>query len=104
MKIFNFALLGLLNAQAPSPQKDCTDCLVSFVCIYRSKFFSKTSKFLNPKLTFFRISPMHITILSRLIQVSSTNGVMLQKVNALDFHLLPKDCAKVWQAKPFISI
>ena len=30
MKIFNFALLGLINAQAPSPQKDCTDCLVSF--------------------------------------------------------------------------
>ena len=29
MKIFNFALLGLINAQAPSPQKDCTDCLVS---------------------------------------------------------------------------
>ena len=29
MKIFNFALLGLLNAQAPTPQKDCTDCLVS---------------------------------------------------------------------------
>ena len=34
MKIFNFALLGLINAQAPSPQKDCTDCLVSFGHLY----------------------------------------------------------------------
>ena len=104
MKIFNFALLGLLNAQAPSPQKDCTDCLVSFVCIYRSKFFSKTSKFLNPKLTFFRISPMHITILSRPIQALLINGVIWLRVNALDCHLLPKACARVWQARPFTSI
>ena len=39
MKIFNFALLGLINAQAPSPQKDCTDCLVSFghFCLLRAE-------------------------------------------------------------------
>ena len=44
MKIFNFALLGLINAQAPSPQKDCTDCLVSF-----GHFFTKSRA---PQLTF----------------------------------------------------
>ena len=106
MKIFNFALLGLINAQAPSPQKDCTDCLVSLcqfqvdnsscvgLCCSRSNFKKK----------FLRISLMHTRILSRQIQVSLTNGVTWQKVNVLDYHLLHKACAKVWLAKPSTSI
>ena len=107
MKIFNFALLGLINAQAPSPQKDCTDCLVS-LCQFQVDnsafvgfFWLFSVKFWK---YFSRISLMHTRILSRQIQVLLINGVTWQKVNVLDYHLLHKACAKVWQAKPSTSI
>ena len=105
MKIFNFALLGLINAQAPSPQKDCTDCLVSLYLFQVDN--SSFSVFLVVLSQIFknisRILLMHTRILSRQIQVSLINGVTWQKVNVLDYHLLHKACAKVWQAKPSTS-
>ena len=70
---------------------------------YSDGLWSLTN-YLFYELFIFRILPMHTTISSRQIQESSTNGVIWQKVNALDCHLLHKACAKVWQAKPFINI